>query len=160
MPSGQEKLILTTDNMVALCRKILLIDSAIISYSKLNKVCRTNMIDVHKACAILLEHGLISIESDLLANKIAYHESYLKLMPTSKSTLLDFTLALAKFGVVNIEQYCKTLAKGERSLCWVENQKRESINSFPGMISQWSYVESRAGARVKVIMSIVQREQR
>jgi hypothetical protein len=118
------------------------------------------MIDVHKACAVLVEHGLISIESDLLANKIAYHESYLKLMPTSKSALLDFTLALAKFGIVNIEQYCKTLTKGERSLCWGENQKRESINSFPGMISPWSYVETKAEARVKVTMSIVQREQR
>ncbi|CAF2139182.1 unnamed protein product [Rotaria magnacalcarata] len=100
---------LISDNMKILCRRILLTDSVVLSSTKLNKTCKTNMVDVHKACNLLIDHGLLSIENKMLANKFTYHESYIKTIPQNKSYLVDFSLTLAKFGIFDIQTYYETL---------------------------------------------------
>ncbi|CAF4236239.1 unnamed protein product [Rotaria magnacalcarata] len=75
---------LMSEGMKMLCKRILLTDSVILSSTKLNKICKTNMIDVRKACNLLIEHGLLSLENKLLANKFTYHESYIKQLPRNK----------------------------------------------------------------------------
>ncbi|CAF4219360.1 unnamed protein product [Rotaria magnacalcarata] len=75
---------LMSEGMKMLCKRILLTDSVILSSTKLNKICKTNMIDVRKACNLLIEHGLLSLENKLLANKFTYHESYMKQLPRNK----------------------------------------------------------------------------
>ena len=67
------------------------------------------MVDVHKACKVLIQHELMSSENDLLANKTTYHECYLKMVPTCISSSVDFTLKLAKFGILNIEHYFQSM---------------------------------------------------
>lgn len=67
------------------------------------------MSDVHKACDLLIEYGLLSMETTMLANKHCYHESYMKRIPRDKSNSLDFSLKLAKFGIVNIDKYYESL---------------------------------------------------
>ncbi|CAF0822804.1 unnamed protein product [Rotaria sordida] len=101
-----------TEDMKALCKKILLSDSIILSSTKLNKTCNnTNMIDVHKACRLLIDNGLLEKEKKLLANKHSYFESYLKQIPKNKSELVDFSVALARFGIIDIDMYYATLKK-------------------------------------------------
>ncbi|CAF1308626.1 unnamed protein product [Rotaria magnacalcarata] len=100
---------LMSEGMKMLCKRILLTDSVILSSTKLNKICKTNMIDVRKACNLLIEHGLLSLENKLLANKFTYHESYIKQLPRNKAYLVDFSLTLVKFGIVNFEAYYETL---------------------------------------------------
>jgi hypothetical protein len=100
---------LITEDMKLLCKKILLSDSIILSSTKLNKVCKTNMIDVYKACRLLIENGLLIREKKMLANKSSYYECYLKQIPCDKSKLVDFSFILAKFGIVDINMYYDTL---------------------------------------------------
>jgi hypothetical protein len=92
-----------------LCKRILLSDSIILSSTKLNKVCKTNMVDVHKACSLLIEYKLLSIETKVLANKSSYYEAYIKKMPENKPECVDFSLKLAKFGIVDINMYYESL---------------------------------------------------
>lgn len=77
------------------------------------------MLDVHKACAVLIEYEMLSLEAKMLANKYTYHECYLKKIPINKSSLVDFSLKLAKFGIFNIEAYFDTLKKSKMFLCEV-----------------------------------------
>ena len=67
------------------------------------------MIDVHKACNLLVDFGLLSIETKMLANKKIYFESYLKQIPQDKSVLVDFTIRLSKFGILDVNDYFDTL---------------------------------------------------
>ncbi|CAF4993784.1 unnamed protein product, partial [Rotaria sp. Silwood1] len=98
-----------SEDMKILCKRILLSDSIILSSTKLNKVCKSNMVDVHKACKLLIEYGLLSIETKMLANKSPYYECYMKKIPQNQSRLVDFSLKLSKFGIVNIDTYYETL---------------------------------------------------
>ncbi|CAF4258029.1 unnamed protein product [Rotaria sp. Silwood2] len=97
------------ENMKILCKRILLSDSTILSSTKLNKVCKTNMVDVHKACNLFIENELLSLETKMMAKKFTYYESYMKKIPQNKSQLVDFSLTLAKFGVFDINVYYETL---------------------------------------------------
>jgi len=101
--------ILITEDMKILCKKILLSDSIVLSSTKLNKICKTNMVDVHKACKLLVENSLLKREKKMLANKSSYFECYLKQIPQNKSKLVDFSFKLAKFGIVDISMYYDTL---------------------------------------------------
>ncbi|CAF1414850.1 unnamed protein product, partial [Adineta ricciae] len=100
---------LIPDDMKALCKKILLCDSIVLSSTKLNKVCKTNMVDVHKACQLLIDNKLLTKEDKMLANKSSYHECYLKTIPQNKSALVEFSITLAKFGIYDIHTYYDTL---------------------------------------------------
>lgn len=100
---------LITDEMKSLCKKILLTDSIVLSSTKLNKTCKTNMVDVHKACHLLIANGLLTKENKILANKSSYYECYLKQIPCDKSKLVDFSFTLAKFGIADINLYYDTL---------------------------------------------------
>ncbi len=100
---------LLSDDMKNLCNKILLIKSVILSGTKLNKSCKANKVDTHKACKVLIDHGLLSLEYKILANKSKYNEAYLKKIPRSQAEMLDFTLMLSKFEIRNIDSYFETL---------------------------------------------------
>ena len=113
--------LLMSDDMRLLCKKILLIESIVLSSTKLNRTCKTNMIDVHKACQILVDHGLLSIESKMLANKSCYHEAYLKRIPQDNGNMIEFTLLLARFGIYNVDSYYETLKTGKLSVLSVDN---------------------------------------
>ena len=67
------------------------------------------MVDVHKACNLLIQHKLLSLEAKMLANKSSYFESYMKKVPQNKLQLVDFSLTLAKFGIIDINAYYDSL---------------------------------------------------
>ncbi|CAF2053053.1 unnamed protein product [Rotaria magnacalcarata] len=100
---------LVSEGMKHLCKKILLVESVILSNTKLNRTCKTNMIDVHKACQILIDHGLLTVEDKMLANKSSYCDAYLKQVPQSAVDMIEFTLLLAQFGIYNLDTYYSTL---------------------------------------------------
>ncbi|UJR17415.1 hypothetical protein I4U23_004310 [Adineta vaga] len=101
--------ILIPEDMKILCKKILLSDSIVLSSTKLNKTCKTNMVDVHKACQLLIDYKLLIKENKMLANKSSYHECYLKNIPQNKSASVEFSITLTKFGIYDINMYYDTL---------------------------------------------------
>ena len=88
------------------------------------------MLDVHKACKLLIEHGLLSIETKILANKYTYYESYMKKIPQNESHLVDFSLTLAKFGVFDVDLYYETLKTSKFAVYKTDKQLDMTNNSF------------------------------
>lgn len=78
------------------------------------------MVDVHKACNLLIEYGLLSLESKMLANKLMFHECYLKIIPRNKSDLVDFSLTLANFGIFDVNTYYDTLKTGKLVIVYID----------------------------------------
>jgi hypothetical protein len=98
-----------SDEHKALCNKILLSNTIVVSRTKLNKVCKINMKDAEKACQILIDNELLSLETNILGNRHSYYESFLKQIPQNQSVLMEFCLKLAKFGIDDIKKYYDTL---------------------------------------------------
>jgi hypothetical protein len=67
------------------------------------------MKDAEKACQILIDNDLLSLETNVLGNRHSYYESFLKQIPQNQSKLMKFSLTLAKFGIDNIKTYYDTL---------------------------------------------------
>ncbi|CAF3856692.1 unnamed protein product [Rotaria sordida] len=109
--TSNDNMNIISDEMKALGKKILLSDTILLSKTKLNKVCKTNRDDIRKACQLLIDHELLSVEPKALGNKSSYFESYLKETPENKSQLVDFSLKLAKFGITDIDKYYVKLKK-------------------------------------------------
>ncbi|CAF1037821.1 unnamed protein product [Adineta ricciae] len=98
-----------SNNIKVLCDKLLLSNTIVISRTKLNKICKINIDDIEKACKVLIDYGLLSLETNVLGNKHCYYESFLKQIPKSQSELLDFSMKLSIFGIDNINSYYATL---------------------------------------------------
>jgi hypothetical protein len=79
------------------------------------------MIDVHKACQILIDHGLLTVEDKMLANKSSYCDAYLKQVPQSAADMIEFTLLLAQFGIYNLDTYYSTLKTGKLYLIDIDH---------------------------------------
>ncbi|CAF4308031.1 unnamed protein product [Rotaria magnacalcarata] len=112
---------LVSEGMKLLCKKILLVESVILSNTKLNRTCKTNMIDVHKGCQILIDHGLLTVEDKMLANKSSYCDAYLKQVPQSAADMIEFTLLLAQFGIYNLDTYYSILKTGKLYLIDIDH---------------------------------------
>ncbi|CAF1672956.1 unnamed protein product, partial [Didymodactylos carnosus] len=84
--------------MKDLCRKILLIKSPVLSFSKLNKSLSCySMVDVHKACDLLIQKKLLEKRNNLLGNTQKYFDSYLKLLPVNMQETVKFAGLLKEF---------------------------------------------------------------
>ncbi|CAF0877674.1 unnamed protein product [Didymodactylos carnosus] len=67
-----------------ICGKVLMIDSPLLSRTLLNRsISGHDMTDIYKACEVLIKMKLLSLKTNVLANKHSYQPYYLELLPNT-----------------------------------------------------------------------------
>lgn len=99
--------------MKKLCRKILLIDSVILSNTKLYKTLKVDTAIVRRACEVLVEHNLLSLEKEILANQYTFFDAYLKQLPRTPVEASSFATNLLRFDIFSIASYYETVINGK-----------------------------------------------
>ncbi|CAF1623114.1 unnamed protein product [Didymodactylos carnosus] len=101
--------VLAEDKMNELCRRILLIPSPIVTSTAFNRYITTaSATQCHQAARCLIDAGLLSLQSRLVANNTQYCEVYLKAVPSSSLEILPFMKQLNKFNIDDINEYLAT----------------------------------------------------